>query len=240
MPPRPLRGTPSSRTRTPVLEAPRRVSCSLWPSPPLCCSWTPGASPTSVPSVETSARREATSTTVVRAVGSRTRGDSGGGGAAGTGTSTGGSSTAAGDCPQAIDATLSAGPRQARAKRQPPIVRLPLSSPKRERPAAATGAPAPHPRAGLLAHGSATQATPRWRLHVRVRPPTFPRSDRPQWRPMEDVEPARFLGPLRSQWRDRAGLSPASLLGPTWAPGGKPLCGTAAARRASGSQGVTV
>src|SRR6185369_17553716 len=153
MPPSPLSGTPSSSTRTPVLEAPRRTSCSLWPSPPLCWSTTPGASLTSAPTVETSARREPTSTTVVRPVGSRTAGDSGGGGAAGTGTSTGGSSTAAGDCPQAIDATLNAGPRHARAHRQPPIVRLPLSSPKREGHPSAPGLPVPHPRAGLLAHG---------------------------------------------------------------------------------------
>ena len=228
MPPSPFRGTPSSNTRTPVLEAPRRTSCSLWPRPPLCCSTMPGASPTSMPTVEISARREPTSTTVVRPVGSRTSGDSGGGGAAGTGTSTGGSSTAAGDCPQAIDATLNAGPRHARAHRHPPIVRLPLSSPKREGHPPAPGLPVPYPRAGLLAHGRGAWAAPRWRLS-RPRSPSHLPAERAvrsgdRWRMSNRPGSS---GRFRSQWRDRAGLSPASLLGPTWAPGGKAVCGTA-------------
>src|SRR5690349_6849307 len=219
MPPSPFRGTPSSSTRTPVAEAPRRTSCSLWPRPPLCWRTTPGASATSTPTVETSARREPTSTTVVRPVGSRTRGDSGGGGAAGTGTSTGGSSTA-GDCPQAIDATLNAGPRHARAHHHPPIVRLPLSSPKREGRRRRRGSPVPHPRAGLLAHGGERGRRPDGAFHVRIRPPTFPQDVRARsgdrWRMSNRPGSS---GRFRSQWRDRAGLSPASLLGPTWAPG---------------------
>src|SRR5262245_46813767 len=173
MPPSEFRGTPSSSTRTPVLAAPRRLSCSACPVPPLCWSTTPGASPTSTPRVETSERREATSTTVVSPVGSRTSGDSGGGGAAGTGTSTGGSSTTAGDCPQAIDATLNAGPRHARAHRHPPIVRLPLSSPKRE---------GLHRRLRRRTLGQVSWLTdgergrrPDGAFHVLVRPPTFPR-----------------------------------------------------------------
>src|SRR5262249_6315832 len=94
--------------------------------------------------------------------------------------------------------------------------------PRREGLPRTPGPPAPHSRAGLLAHGCRRRRRPDGALRV-VDSSSSRALDagRPQWRPMEDVEPARFLGPLRSQWRDRAGLSPASLLGPTWAPGGK-------------------
>ena len=225
-----------------MLEAPRSVICSLCPRPPLCCSTTPGASLTSVPSVVTSARREETSTTVVRAVGHEP----------------GGTREAEARTERDVDRGelhrhrgLAPGNRrhaQCRAETgsgPPPSAHRPPSAlfSEERRPASASGVSGAAPSGRSPGSRIATQAAPRWRLHVQVRPPTFPRSSCPQWRPTEDVEPARFLGPLRSQWRDRAGLSPASLLGPTWAPGGNG-CVTqgppAAQASATGGEGFDV
>src|SRR5262249_58691615 len=101
-----------------------------------------------------------------------------------------------GVCAQAIDATLSAGPRHARAHRHPPIVRLPLSSPKREGLPRAPGPPAPHPRAGLLAHGpEMRRRRPDGVFASGSAPPTFPETLSPVATD-GGCQAARFLGPI--------------------------------------------
>ncbi len=72
--PTPLMGMPSSRTRTPVLAAPRRVRLSLWPEAAALLHGDARGLTHQRPEVVTSVERPATSITVTRPVGSRCTG----------------------------------------------------------------------------------------------------------------------------------------------------------------------